>query len=169
MLGHTRCYHKFIRGYVAITALKEKILKKYFVFVWSPECQGSFDMLKAKMTSAPILVFPDWNKEFHVHVDVSFVALGVVLVQPSEGDMDHLVAFSSRKLSFTERNYTTTKREGLEMVYALYKFMNYLLGDHFKMFIDHSTLKYLFNKHFLWGGIYVIGYFSSRSLILKLW
>ena len=39
-------------------------------------------MLKAKMASAPILVFPDWNKEFHVHVDASSVALGVVLEQP---------------------------------------------------------------------------------------
>ena len=105
------------------------------------------------MDSMSILVFPDWNKEFHVHVDASFVALGVVLTQPGEGDLDHLIAFASWKLSLAEKNYTTTKREGLAMVYALHKFRHYLLGGHFKMFTDHSSLKYLVNKPVLWGYI----------------
>jgi hypothetical protein len=60
----------------------ENILKKYFQFQWSEECQQSFDTLKQKMVIAPILVFPDWSKEFHVHVDYSSIALGVVLAQP---------------------------------------------------------------------------------------
>ena len=57
----------------------ERFLKKDVVFVWSQECQGSFDTLKAKRASAPIFVFPDRTKEFHVHVDASSIALGVVL------------------------------------------------------------------------------------------
>ena len=118
-LGHTGYYRKFIRGYSAITAPMEKLLKKDAAFEWTPEFQGSFDTLKAKMASAPILVFPDWNKEFHVHVDAFSTALGVVLAQRGEGDLDHPIAYASRKLSFTERNYTTTEREGLAMVYAL--------------------------------------------------
>ena len=92
------------------------------------------------MASAPILVFPDWNKEFHVHVDASSIALGFFLAQPSEGDLDHPIAYASRKLSFAEQTYTMTEREGLVMVYALQKFWHYLLGGHFKMFTDHSTL-----------------------------
>ena len=56
------------------------------------------------MASAPILVFPDWNKEFHVHVDASSTALGVILAQPGKGDLDHPIAYVNRKLSFTERN-----------------------------------------------------------------
>jgi hypothetical protein len=74
------------------------------------------------MVIAPILVFPNWSKKFHVHVDASSIALGVVLAQPREGDIDHPLAFSSRKLSTIEINYTTTEREGLAMVYALQKF-----------------------------------------------
>jgi hypothetical protein len=104
------------------------------------------------MATVPILVFPNWTKEFHVHVDASSIALGVVLAQPNKGDIDHPLAFSSRKLSTTDINYTTIKREGLAMVYALQIFCHYLLGGHFKMFIDHSTLKYLVNKLVL-GGI----------------
>ena len=74
------------------------------------------------MASTPILVFPDWTKDFHFHVDASSTALGVVMSQPCEGDIDHSIAFSSRNFSSMENNYTTTEREGLEMVYALQKF-----------------------------------------------
>jgi hypothetical protein len=103
-------------------------------------------MLKQKMVTTPILVFPDWNKEFHVHVNMSSIALGVVLTQLGEREINHPLAFASRKLSTIEINYTTTEREGLGMVYALQKFCHYLLGGHFKMFTDHSRLKYLVNK-----------------------
>ena len=99
----------------------EKLLNKYEKYKWTKECQQSFDALKHKMVTTPILVFPNWNKEFHVHVDASSIDLGVVLAQSSEGDIYHLVAFASRKLSTSEKNYMTTKREGLTMVYALQK------------------------------------------------
>ena len=80
------------------------------------------------MASTPILVYPDWNKEFHVHVDASSIVLGVVLAQLGEGDLDHPIAYANRKLSFAKRNYTMIEREGLSMVYALQKFRHYLLG-----------------------------------------
>ena len=75
--------------------------------------------MKSKMASTTILVFLDWDKEFHVHVDASSVAVGVVLEQLREGDLSHQISFTSRKLSSVEKNYMTTEREGLEMVYAL--------------------------------------------------
>ena len=65
--------------------------------------------------------------------------------------MDHPIYFASWKLSFAERNYTTTENECLEMVYVLQKFRHYLLGGHFKMFTYHSALKYLVNKPVLGG------------------
>ena len=74
------------------------------------------------MVTTPILVFPDSKKEIHVHVDVSSIALDVVLTHPGEGYIDQYVAFASSKLSTTEKNYTTIEREGLTMVYALQKF-----------------------------------------------
>ena len=79
VLGHTRYYKKFIKGYAKITAPMEKLLKKDVKFLWNEECQQSLDILKEKMVTAPILVFPDWTKPFHVHVDASDIALGVVL------------------------------------------------------------------------------------------
>ena len=105
------------------------------------------------MVSAPILIFPNWSKVFNVHVDASSIALGAILAQPGARDIDHHIAFASRKISTTKRNYTMTEREGLAMVYALQKFRHYLLGGHFKMFTDHFSLKYLVNKPVLGGRI----------------
>ncbi len=74
------------------------------------------------MVTTSILVFLDWKKEFHVHVDVSCIALGAVLTQVGEGELDHPIAFASRKLFKAEKNYSMTEHKGLAMVYALQKF-----------------------------------------------
>ena len=110
VLGHTGYYRKFIKGYAKITAPMEKLLKKDVKFLWNEECQQSLNILKQKMVTTPILVFPDWTKPFHVHVDAFGIALGAVLTQPGEGDIDHPIAYSSRKLSIVEKNYTMTER-----------------------------------------------------------
>ena len=73
------------------------------------------DILKEKMVTTPILVFPDWKLPFHVHVDASSIALGVDLAQP-RGVLDHPISISSKKLSLVECNYMTIEREGLAMV-----------------------------------------------------
>jgi hypothetical protein len=86
-------------------------------------------------------------------VDASGIALGAILAQPGEGNMDHPIYFSIRKIFQAKHNYTTIEREGLAMIYALQKFRHYLLGSHFKFFTDHSTLKYLVNKTILEGRI----------------
>lgn len=153
-LGHTSYYRKFIKGYAQITASMEKFLKKDVTFQSSKQCQKSLDVLKEKMGTAPILVFSDWNKEFHVHVDASSIALGIVLAQLGPGEIDHPIAFASKKWSKAQKNYSTTKRDGLALVYALQKFRNYLLGVHSKMFINHFALKCFVNKPILGGKIY---------------
>ena len=86
----------------------EKLLKHDAKYEWNEECQKSLDILKEKMVTAPILVFPNWKRPFHVHVDASSIALGIILAQPGEGGIDRPIAFASRKLSSAERNYTTT-------------------------------------------------------------
>jgi hypothetical protein len=152
-LGHTGYYKKFIKGYAQITTPMEKMLRKDTKFQWNDECQHGLDTLKEKMVTAPILVFPYWEKTFHVHAGTLAIALGSILAQPGEGHLDHLIEYASRKLSDSEQNYNTIEREGLAMVYAMQKFRHYLLGKHFNMFTDHSTLEYLVNKPVLGGRI----------------
>lgn len=85
------------------------MLKKDVTFLWNEECQKSLNTLKQKMVTTPILVFPNWNKEFHVHVDASCITLGMVLAQPGAGEINHPIAFASRKLSKVEELYNYRK------------------------------------------------------------
>jgi len=105
------------------------------------------------MASTPILVFPKWDVEFHVHVDASCITLGVVLTQEGTEGVDHLITFLSRQLSKAEKKYYTIECEGFTMVYVLQKYRHYLLGGHFNMYTDHSMLKYLVNKPVLGARI----------------
>lgn len=59
----------------------EMLLKKYVTFSWNDDCDKSLDVLKEKMVTVPILVFLKLEEEFHVHVDMSSIELGVVLKQ----------------------------------------------------------------------------------------
>eukprot|EP00253_Pinus_taeda_P001954 PITA_01954 len=75
-LEHTSYYRKFIKSYAQIMAPMEQLLKKDATYCWNEECNKSLEMLKEKMASASIFVFPKWDVEFHVHVDASCIALG---------------------------------------------------------------------------------------------
>ena len=101
-----------------------------------------------------------------MHVDACSIMLGVLLMQLGEGDLDHPIAYASRKMSFVERNYTTTEREGLAIVDALHKFRHYFFSGNLRC----SPIILLCNTWSIslcWGGRSVDGCYSSRSLILK--
>ena len=83
---------------------------------------------------------------FHVHIDTSNFAIGAILAQPREKNMDFPISYASRQLNSAEQNYTTTKGEGLGMVYAVKKFWHYLFANKFTFFVDHQALLYLVNK-----------------------
>jgi hypothetical protein len=87
----------------------EKLLNKEAKFQWNDDCQEGLDTLKQKLVTTSILIFPDWNTDFHVHVYALTIVLGTVLSQPGEGDIDHPIPFASKKLSLAKKIYTTTK------------------------------------------------------------
>ena len=84
--------------------------------------------------------------EFHVHTDAFDIAVGAMLAQNPTGKTDQPIAYASRLLSKVEKNYTTTEKEALAMVYAVNKFRHYLLGNKFIFYVDHLALQYLVNK-----------------------
>ncbi len=89
---------------------------------WSEEAEESFVELKKKLTEAPILITPDWDRDFQVCVDVSGYCIGVVLSQLDEEGRDHPIYFANRLLAPAERNYSPTDREALGIIYACKKF-----------------------------------------------
>jgi hypothetical protein len=76
-----------------------------------------------------------------------------MLAQNPSGKYDQHICYASRLLNFAKRNYTTTEREALAMVYALNKYKYYLLGNKFVFFVDHMALVYLVNKPQVSGRI----------------
>lgn len=100
-----------------------------------------------------MLIPPDWDKPFHVYVDASNIALGCVLSQKDDKNMDHPIYFATCQLIAAEKNYTTTEREALGMIFAVQKFRHYLLGYPFTFYVDHDALKYLINKPDLSGRL----------------
>ena len=81
------------------------------------------------------------------------VAIGSALMQLSEPSWYRLVYYISRKLSVVERNYSTTERETLGMIYSINKFRQYLLGKKFTFHVVHSALLYLVSKQELIGKL----------------
>ena len=80
---------------------------------WSPECEASFEQLKEKLTSAPILGFAEFTQPFVVETDASLNGLGTVLCQ-QQGDKKRVIAYASRRLHQAEKNYRNYSSMKLE-------------------------------------------------------
>ena len=109
--------------------------------------------MKTRLATIPILAYPNWDKEFHVHVDASNYAIRATLTLTGDHGLDHPVYFASRLLSKAEKNYSTMDREALGMVYAVQKFRHYLLATPFIFYVDHQALLNLVNKPIIQGRI----------------
>ena len=151
-LGHVGYYRRYIYKYANIAIpLTELTKKSDSAPIWTESCTRAFKTLKKRLTTAPILIPPDWEKNFEVYVDASNVAIGSVLSQKDEKGHDKPIYFASRQLAAAEKNYTVTEREALGMIFSVQKFRHYLLGYKFTFHVDHDALKYMINKPLLSG------------------
>jgi hypothetical protein len=113
-IGMAGYYRRFIEGFSKISRLMTALLAKKVEFKWTPASQESFEMLKQKLTTSPVLVLPDVHKPFSVYCDASYTGLGCVLMQEGK-----VVAYSSRQLKVHEKNYPTHDLELAAVVHAL--------------------------------------------------
>jgi hypothetical protein len=113
-IGMAGYYRRFIEGFSKIARPMIALLEKKFEFKWTPACQKSFETLKEKLTTTPVLILPDVHKPFSVYCDASYTGLGCVLMQKGK-----VVAYSSRQLKIHEKNYPTHDMELVAVVHAL--------------------------------------------------
>lgn len=126
---------------------KEKKRKdETFTNKWREKEENAFELLKERLTMAPVLVYPDFEKEFILYTDASKLALGAVLHQKGDDGKEYVIAYENKTLNKAEQNYTTTELECLAVIWAIEKFDYYLEGNKFKVITDHIALKWLFNK-----------------------
>ena len=95
-------YRRFVKGFFSIDSQLTKLIKQNVPFVWSDECEGSFQKLKTLLTTAPILTLPVEGKNFIIYCDASYSCLDAVLMQEK-----NVIAYASRQLKVHERNYPT--------------------------------------------------------------
>ena len=118
-LGFGNFYRKFISGFSTLAAPLNALLKKDIVFQWTEETQWSFEALKQKLNSSPVLMMSDLTRPFHIECDASKYASGAVLTQQDNNGDRHPVAFLSKTFNETERNYEIYDRELLAIIRAL--------------------------------------------------
>jgi hypothetical protein len=113
-------------------------------FTWGEQQQQAFDELKRRLTSAPVLASFNPNADSQVRTDASNVGIGAVIEQKSVSDGTWKpIAYTSRRLTRTEENYTTRDKELLAIIHALKTWRHYLLtGKHFRILTDHKSLKH---------------------------
>ena len=135
----TGYYRRFIEGFSKLAKPMTALLEKNAKFVWTKQCQDSFEELKKRLTSAPVLILPDLTKNFSIYCDASRQGLGGVLMQ--EG---RVVAYASRQLRKHKLNYLTHDLELGDVVHALKIWRHYLIGHKCEIYMDHKCLKYIF-------------------------
>ena len=113
-LGLAGYYRRFIEGFSKIAKPMTELLKKDKKFVWTEDCERSFNELKIRLTSVPVLTLADIYRSFDVYCDASKKGLGCVLMQDGK-----VVAYASRQLRQCKGNYPTHVLEFSVVVHAL--------------------------------------------------
>ncbi|KAK1617422.1 hypothetical protein QYE76_022939 [Lolium multiflorum] len=137
-LGLAGFYRRFVKDFGSIAAPLNELTKKDVPFVWGDAQQEAFMILKDKLTHAPLLQLPDFNKTFELECDASGIGLGGVLLQEGKP-----VAYFSEKLSGPSLNYSTYDKELYALVRTLETWQHYLWPKEFVIHSDHESLKHI--------------------------
>ncbi|UYV77011.1 hypothetical protein LAZ67_14002809, partial [Cordylochernes scorpioides] len=143
-LGLSSYYRRFIPNYAHVAQPLNDLLKKDSAFNWNQEEQNAFEALKSALISEPALGHFDYSSPTEIHTDASNYGIGAVLVQIQKGK-ERAIAYASRTLNKAEKNYSTTERECLAIIWAINKFRPYVFGQPFTIVTDHHSLCWLTN------------------------
>ena len=173
-LGLSGYYCRFVKGYAAIARPLNQLLGKDMKFIWTEDCEAAFNTLKEKLTSPPILAFPDFSEDskFLLYTDASNQSIGYVLGQKDKEGREVVIGYAGRSLRPAEKNWGISDLEGLALVEGIRYFHTYLANRSFTVYTDHIALQTLKeNKStgrlgrwavFLQGYLYEVIYKSGK-------
>lgn len=129
-LGLAGYYRRFVQGFSSIASPLTKLTRKNVPYVWSDKCEDSFQELKKRLTTAPVLTLLSVTGGFTIFTDASNIGLGCVLMQEGK-----VIAYGSRQLKDA-----THDLELATVVFALKMWRHYLYGEKFEVHSDHCSL-----------------------------
>ncbi|WMV28793.1 hypothetical protein MTR67_022178 [Solanum verrucosum] len=132
---------RFVEGFSFIASPLTKLTQKTVKFQWSEACEKSFQEMKNRLITAPVLTLPEATQGFVVYCDTSRVGLGCVLIQNGK-----VIAYASKQLKVHEKNYPTYDLELAAVVFALKIWRHYLYGVHVDVYTDHKSLQYVLTQ-----------------------
>nr|GEX05351.1 reverse transcriptase [Tanacetum cinerariifolium] len=168
-LGLAGYYRRFVEGFSRLALPLTKLMRKGEKFVWNEEREKSFEELKQRLVSAPVLTLPSGSGGFQIYSDASKKGLGCVLMQHGK-----VIAYASRQLKPYEVNYPTHDLELAAVVFTLKIWRHYLYGESYDVFTDHKSLKYIFTQRELdmrqrrWKSGMIAGIKVEEEIILDL-
>ena len=135
-------YRRHIEHFAEIARPLHELTRKNVNFYWEEKQEESFQELKNRLTSAPLLAMPVEDGSFVLDTDASSHALGAVL-QQWQGGILRVIGYASRVLNPAETRYCTTRKELAGIMFGLKYYRHFLVGKHFELRTDHAALTYL--------------------------
>jgi len=146
VMGLASFYREFIKDLSIIAAPIQKLLEKDVQFVWGPEQQKAFDIIKQSISMNSCLEIPEPNWKYELHTDASLSGIGAVLFQKDPQGHLHTIEFASKSLTKAQRKQAIPVLECYAIVWALKKFRCYIHGVHVDIYSDHYGLQFLNKK-----------------------
>ena len=112
---------------------------------WTEQCEQAFKDAKDKLTSAAILAYYDPQMPLYLAGDESAYGVGAVISQVYPNGSERPVAYASRTLSASKRNYSQLEKVALSLIFGLHRFHQYLYGRKFTSVTDHQLLTTIFS------------------------
>jgi hypothetical protein len=138
-------YRNFIEGYSSLARPLTDLTKKSVptVIPWNEEALASFEVLKQKLCSAPVMTIAEVSKKFILHVDASGYAVGACLSQIDDTGEEHPIAYASQKLNSSQCKWSTIEKEAYAVIWALKRFDSLLFRAKIEIVSDHNPLAYI--------------------------
>lgn len=146
-VGMVNHYSRFIESFADKIMPLYELLKKNVTYQWTSKCQAAYELMKKEVTSEQVLVHFNSELPLILSTDASNVAIAGILSHKFPNNTTKPIAFISRALSKSERNYSTLEKEALAIIFSVTKLKQYLLGNHFVLRTDHKPLITIFGEN----------------------
>ena len=143
-VGLASYYRRHVEGFSDLAKPLSELTRKNQPFIWGPDQQQAFEILKDRLMNYPVLAPPLPEGRYIIDTDASDFAMGAVLQQEQNGTV-RVISYASKTFDAAERQYCTTRKELAAVIYALKTFRHYILGvEKFLLRTDHGALTSLF-------------------------